>query len=156
MQGESPESAEMFRSWRFFVFLYWSIKVTASIREITNNECLRCNTTRLSQFLSILVSRDPSCYLKAKSWFDSAFCFFVHWELVLTLLKSNPTFYLVKIQSFLNFPPIPQIRSAGRIRNRQKFLNLENFSFSFIEVLKSVNENSERNLTRNVSQCISC
>ena len=33
-----------------------------------------------------------------------------------TLLKDNPVFYLVIIQSFLNFLPIPRIRSAERIR----------------------------------------
>ena len=43
-------------------------------------------------------------------------CYFEHWELVLTLLKSYPAFYPVIIPSFLNFPPIPQICSAEPIR----------------------------------------
>ena len=39
------------------------------------------------------------------------FHWFVHWELVETLLEDIPAFYLVVIQSFLNFLPIPRIRS---------------------------------------------
>ena len=33
---------------------------------MTINECLRGNATRISQFLSILVSREPCCYLSSK------------------------------------------------------------------------------------------
>ena len=53
---------------------------------------------------------------------DSLFCCFVDWELVPTLLKNNLAFYLVITQSFLNFTPIPRIRSAER-----KILILEGF-----------------------------
>ena len=71
VQSESAESTEIFKSWRFFIFLYWSLKGTALIRQITNNECLRDNATIISQYLSILVSRDP-CYLSSKKlvWFN--------------------------------------------------------------------------------------
>ena len=41
---------------------------------------------------------------------------FLDLRLVLTLIKSNPALHLIMIQSRLNFPPIPQIRSAERIR----------------------------------------
>ena len=66
-----------FLTWRFFSFLYWSLKGTALICQITNNECLRGNATKMSQFLSILVSRDPCCYLSSKklAWINClSFC----------------------------------------------------------------------------------
>ena len=53
---------------------------------------------------------------QVNSWSDSTFCCFVHWELVSTLLKDNPAFYLVIIQNFRKFKPIPRIRSAEQIR----------------------------------------
>ena len=62
VQGESAESAKIFKSWRYFVFRFWSLKFAALIREITNNECLKGSITRISQFLSILVSRNP-CFV---------------------------------------------------------------------------------------------
>ena len=79
---------------------------------------MNVSATRIRQSISILVSRDPCpvFIFQVKSWSDSTFCCFVHWELVSTLLKDNPAFYLVIIQSFLNFPLIPRIRSAERIR----------------------------------------
>ena len=58
----------------------------------------------------------PVVIFQVKSWPESTVCRFVDWELVSTLLKNNPAFYLAIIQSFLNFPPIPRIRSAKRIR----------------------------------------
>ena len=72
VQRESAESAKIFKSWRSFIFLYWSLKGTVLVRQITNNECLRDIATRISQFLSILVSRDPYCYLSIKKlvWFN--------------------------------------------------------------------------------------
>ena len=57
----------------------------------------------------------PVFIFQVKIWSDSTFCCFVHWELVETLLKDNPAFYLAIIKSFLNFPPIPRISSAERI-----------------------------------------
>ena len=66
VQSESAELAEIFKSWRFFIFLYWSLKGTASMCQITNNECLRGSTTRISQSLSILVSHNPCCYFSSK------------------------------------------------------------------------------------------
>ena len=53
VQSESEELAEIFKSWRFFIFLYLSLKGTAFILQITNNQCLRGNVTRINQFLSI-------------------------------------------------------------------------------------------------------
>ena len=47
-------------------FSLYSLKGFALIRQITNNECLRGNATRISQYLSILVSNDPYCYLSSK------------------------------------------------------------------------------------------
>ena len=58
----------------------------------------------------------PAFILQVKSWSDSTLPCFVHSELVSALLKDNPAFYLVIIQSFLNFPLIPRIRSAEQIR----------------------------------------
>ena len=116
VHSESAEWAEIFKSWRFFIFLYWSLKGTALIRQITNNECQRGIATRISQSLSILVSRDPDVIFQVKSWSDTVFWWFCRLELVSTPLKSNPTFCLLILQSFLNFSPIPRIRSAERIR----------------------------------------
>ena len=66
----------------------------------------------LANFYQFLYHVTPVFIFQVKSWSDSTFCCFVHWELVSTLLKDNPVFYLVIIQSFLNFPPIPRIHSA--------------------------------------------
>ena len=77
VQSESAESVEIFKYWRFLIFLYWSLKGTVLIRQITNNECLRNLATKISQFLSILVSRAPCCYPQSKKlvWFNfSLFC----------------------------------------------------------------------------------
>ena len=70
----------------------------------------------LANFYHFLYYVTPAVIFQLKSWSDSTFHCFVHWELVETLLKDNPTYYLVIIQSFLNFPLIPRIRSAERIR----------------------------------------
>ena len=70
----------------------------------------------LANLYRFLYHVTPVFIFQAKSWSDSTFCCFVHWELVLTLLKGNPVFYLVIIQKLLNFPPIPRIRSSGRVR----------------------------------------
>ena len=70
----------------------------------------------LVNFYHLLYHVTPVVILQVKSWFDSTFRCFVHWELVATLLKDNLAFYLVIIQSFLNCPPIPRIRSAERVR----------------------------------------
>ena len=58
----------------------------------------------------------PVVIFPVKSWSNSTFCCFVHWELVSILLKNNPAFYLLIIQSFVNFPPILRIRSSEWIR----------------------------------------
>ena len=70
----------------------------------------------LANFYQFLYHVSPVFIFQVKSWSDSTFCCLVHWELVSTLLKNNPAFYLVIIQSFFNFSPIPRIRSAKRIR----------------------------------------
>ena len=70
----------------------------------------------LVNFYQFLYHVIPVAFFQVKSWSDSTFYFFVHWKLVSTRLKNNPGFYLVIIQSFFNFPPIPRIRSAERIR----------------------------------------
>ena len=137
MQSESTESVEIFKSWRISTFLYWSLKGTAFIRQITNNECQKTNNNEslqeelvnLYQFLYHVTSVG---IFQVKSWFDSTFCCFVHRQLVSTLLKSNPAFYLVITQSFLNFPQIPWIDSAELIRGiNGYFKNLIFFFFSF-------------------------
>ena len=43
-------------------------------------------------------------------------CETINLKVVSTMLKCNPDFCLIIIQSFLNLPPIPRIRSAERIR----------------------------------------
>ena len=116
MQSEIAESAEIFKSCRFVIFLYQSLKVTALIRQITNKECLRGNATRISQYLSILYHVTSVVIFQVKSSSYSTLCFFVHRELVSTLLKNNPAFYLAIIQCFLNFLQIPRIHRTGRIR----------------------------------------
>ena len=68
---------------------------------------------------------------QVKSWTDSTLCYFVGWELVSTPLKKNPAFYLVIMQSFLNFTPILRGSSV-----EWKILTLEDFSFFVLEILK--------------------
>ena len=53
----------------------------------------------------------PVVIFQVKIQLDLAF---VDQKLVSTLLKYNTAFYLVITQSFLNFPPIPQISSTER------------------------------------------
>ena len=100
--------AKIIKSWKFFIFLYRSLKVTGFIRQIINNKYLRDNPTRFSQSLSTLVSLDLCCYLSSEKlvWFSF---------LLFCTLWTSPAFYLVIIQSFLNFLPIPRTRSAERI-----------------------------------------
>ena len=76
----------------------------------------------LTNFYQFLYHVIPVVIFQVKSWFDSTFYCFVHWELVSTLLKNNPAFYLDYLQRFLKFPLILWIRSAD-------------FSFFFIEIL---------------------
>ena len=100
----------------------------------------------LTNFCQFLYHVTPVVIFQVKKWPYSTFYCFAHRKLVSTLLKNNLAFYLVIIQRFLNFPPIPRIRSAERIgnresgilRNRRKFLNLEDLPFSFTEVLKAL------------------
>ena len=66
--------------------------------------------------LSILYHVTYVVIFQVKSWSYSTFCCFVHRELVSTLLKNNPAFYLAIIQSFLNFLRIPRIHRTDRIR----------------------------------------
>ena len=129
VQSESLESAEIFKSWRFFIFLYWSLKVTALIREITNNECLKGNATKIINFYQFLYHMTHVVIFQVKNWSDSTFCCFVHWEIVPTLLKNNLAFYLVIIQSFPNFPPIPRIRSVIRISGNFWILKIFHLTF---------------------------
>ena len=69
----------------------------------------------LVNFYQFLYHVTPGVILQVKSLSDSTFHCFVHWELVATLLKDNPAFSLVIIQSFLNFLLIPRIHSAEQI-----------------------------------------
>ena len=73
VESESAESAEIFKSWRPFAFLYKSLEGTALILQITNSECLRGNATRINQFLPIPVSRDPCCYFSSEKLVWSSF-----------------------------------------------------------------------------------
>ena len=55
----------------------------------------------LTVFYQFLYHVTPVAIFQVKSW--------------LTLLKKNQAFYLAIMKSFLNFPPIPRIRSGQRI-----------------------------------------
>ena len=70
----------------------------------------------LVNFYQFLYHVTPVVIFQVKSWSESTFYCFVDWELLSTLLINNPAFYLVIIQSFLTFRPIPRIRSAEQIR----------------------------------------
>ena len=70
----------------------------------------------LTNFYQFLYHVTPVVIFQVKKWPYSTFYCFAHQKLVSTLLKNNPAFYLVIIQRFLNFPSIPQIRCAERIR----------------------------------------
>ena len=68
------------------------------IRQITNNECLKGNATRISQCISILVSRDPCCCLSSKKlvWLNF-------------LLKFQVFKFSYAIAFFKNFQTLPMI-----------------------------------------------
>ena len=85
------------------------------IQQITNNECLRDLATRISQFLSIFVSRDPCCYLQVKSWSDSTFQFCTLGT-SFNPAKRESSLLSGKNTTFSELSPIPRIRSAARIR----------------------------------------
>ena len=88
----------------------------------------------LVNFYQFMYYMIPVVILQVKSWSDSTFHCFLNWQLVATLLKDNPVFYLVIIQSFLNFPLIPRIRSAERIRGiGGNIYILKIFRFSFLK-----------------------
>ena len=79
---------------------------------------------------------------QVKSWPDSTYCCFVNWKLVSTLLQNNPAFYLVIIQSFLNFLLILWIPNGKQCKanswNQQKFFSPQDLSFNFLEILKAL------------------
>ena len=54
----------------------------------------------LTNFYQFLYHVTPVVIFQGKSWPYSTFYCFVHWELVSTLLKSNPAFYLVNNTTF--------------------------------------------------------
>ena len=110
------EYAEIFKSWSFFIFfievlkvLFWYVKyIITNVWEALPQE--------LVNFYQFLYHVTLVVLFQLKNWSDSTFHCFVHWELVETLLKDNPAFYMVIILNFLNCPTIPWIRSAERIR----------------------------------------
>ena len=94
--------------------------------EIESSKCLNKNfffrrfsgmamQQELVDFYQLLYHVTPVVTFQVKSWPHSTFCIVVDSELVSTLWKNNRVFYLVIIESFLNFPPIPWIGSAERI-----------------------------------------
>ena len=95
----------------------------------------------LVNYYQFLYHITPVVIFQTKIWPDSTFRFFVNWKLVSTLLENNPAFYLVIIQSFLNFLLIMWIRNAKQCQanpwNQQKFFSPEEFSFNFLEILKA-------------------
>ena len=88
----------------------------ALIRQITNNKCQEAMQQELTNFYQFLYHVTPVVISQVKSWPYSTFYCFAHWDLVSTLLKNNQAFYLAIMKSFSNFPPIPRISSALRIR----------------------------------------
>ena len=74
----------------------------------------------LVNFCQFLYRVIPVVIFPTKRWPESTFRCFVDWKLFSTLLKNNPVFYLVIMQSFLNFLRIPQIRFALRIRGMSR------------------------------------
>ena len=133
LQGKSAESAEIFKSWRLFVFLYWILKVTTLIRQITSNRCLGGYATT------------PVVIFQVKRWSDSIFFFLIFFFNLITLFYvGNAAICLVIIQSFLNFPRFRGFVVQGKSAESAEIFKSWKFFISFIEVLKSVNENSER------------
>ena len=84
----------------------------------------------LVNFCQFLYHVTPVVNFQVKIWLDLAF---IDKKLVSTLLKCNPAFYLVIIQSFLSFPPIPRMSST----ERRILLILGGFSLNFFEILKT-------------------
>ena len=88
----------------------------------------------LTNFYQLLYQVTPVVILLVKSWSDSTFHCFVYWELVATLLKDNPAFYLLILQRFLNFPLIVRISSGEQIRGiGGNFKILKIFRFSLLK-----------------------
>ena len=75
----------------------------------------------------------PVFIFQVKRWSDSTFCCFVHWELVSTLFSSlsdnNTKFSELSADS-------EDLQCRANPRNWRKFLNFEDLSFFFIEVVK--------------------
>ena len=89
------KSAEIFKSWRFVICLYQSLRGFALKRQITNNECLKGNATRISQYLPILVS---CCCLSSKKLSD--------WTFSWSFKFSS---FLIQVPFFKNFRTFPMI-----------------------------------------------
>ena len=116
----------------------------------------------LGNLYQFLYHVTPVFIFQVKSWSDSTFCCFVHRELVSTLLKDNPAFYLVIIQSFLNFSSIPRIGSAERIRGiGRNFKSWSFFIFLYwsregtVLIHQVTNNKCLRNIATKISQSLS-
>ena len=120
---------------KIFIFLYWSLKVTALILQITNNECLRGNATRISQFLSIFASHDPYFYLSSKKlvWFNILLFCTLGTSFNSVKKYSSPLSGNYKTFSQLSANFVADSKCRANPQNRRKFLNLEDFSFPFIK-----------------------
>ena len=88
----------------------------------------------LVNFCQFLYHVTPVVNFQVKIWLDLDF---IDKKLVSTLLKCglqlHSAFYLVIIQSFLSFPPIPRMSST----ERRILLILEDFPLNFFEILKT-------------------
>ena len=116
------------------------------IRQITNNECLRGNATRISQYLSILVSRNPCFSFQVKSW--------SHWTFCRSFKFSS---FLKQVLFFKNFGTLPMICKLSPVevslfhrkkwsRNRKRLLSGIQISPNFYQqcIFKfSQNQNQE-------------
>ena len=111
-QRESTKLAEIlkFKSFSIFFLEIWKALLKYVQWLLLN---VRCNSTRISQSLLILVPCNPCCYLSSKKlyWLN-----FVQILQVTTLGNDKPAFYLLTILGFLKFPLLPRIHSAEWIR----------------------------------------
>ena len=131
----NPRNRWKFLSIEDFLFLFIEVlKGTVLIRQITNNECLRGIATRINQFLSIFVSRDPCFHLSSKKLALFNFLLFCTLGITFNTLKKQSSFLSGNNTTFSELSA-DSADSQCRVnpRNQRKFLNHENFHFSLLK-----------------------
>lgn len=119
----SPETVEILEKYWFFSQMkhspltYFDLHFQINIMRWKVDDC-------------VIIFRVKSCLC--------SILYFTGEKLVSTQRSSKPTFHLLIVWAFLNFPLIPQIHCAKQTWNKQKCLDFEKFKFFIFETLKAV------------------